>query len=254
MVRAFQFLTMMFIAVYFQNCSKADFGVQSVNANAGAPIDNELIVEYPDGTPTFPPECFGDRDDDDEDGDCCDHGECDGTTALSSLFKSSSATFSSSSRRSRPTPRPSPIPAACDCPQVTADRILINVNRIELLPAGITVAVPADTVVDLLTLDTEGFIFGPLPSGGDVQQIRLVLNDFGNKIITPTPSEIPLRTPSAGNTGIVLDLAAAVPLEAGKSYLIQANDPSTAIVRSGVMCVLRPDIQITNIQEAAPAE
>lgn len=224
--------------IIFQNCTPASFTGESVATTAvDGPIDNELIVDDPTNGLECKDEC--------EDSKHRHHKEVDDFSAYTDRGCHTCAT-------PKPTPKPTPTPKPeCKCSPVDMAKLLVNVNRIELAPAGVTVPVPADTVVDLLLLDSEGFKFGPLPANASTRYVRLVLNDFGNKIITPGNTEVKLTTPSPMNTSVLLDLGSEVPLEAGKSYLIQATfDADSPIIRKDGSCTLQLRITVTAIQEA----
>jgi hypothetical protein len=241
-------LTFLFVvALFYQNCSEMTFTKSGTLSDK--PVDNQLVVPDP-----------GDDNDDNTSSD--DPGDDNDDPG------------------SGPTPSPTPStpgnpgnpggpggddPTGDDptgdaptggstgaCREVDITSVLVNVNHVELMPAGVSVPVPADTVLDLTTLETTGFRFGPISGGSAVtHQVRLVLNDFGNKIISSGSTEVPLKTPSAQNSGLKMLLPGELLLEDGKTYIIKGVfDPSSKIVRAGKKCILKPVIKITQVEEA----
>jgi len=223
-----------FVVLGYQNCAQPKFSSLSTLNNNGD--DNQLVI---DPTPGENPETPG-------------NPENPETPAS-------------------PTPYPSPTPKGhppathppttnnegedgTGCPKVDIAKVLLSVNHVELQPAHVDVAVAANTVVDLLNLDTTGFTFGPI-SGTDPQptiQVRLVLNSDGNMIVGTDNKTYALKTPSAQQSGYKLLLPSPENLQPGKSYTIKADfDPSSKIVRAGDKCILKPVLKVTEIKEAA---
>jgi hypothetical protein len=251
-------ITTLSLVLFFQNCSEMTFSKSPTGGSEKA-VDDQLEVPQPGDeniSNETPPD---DTDTDTDTDDPSDPGDTPGDTPM--------------------TPTPTPVPpggpkgpktpedpgdtpttdapvddgSSGTCRSIDIEKVLVNVNHVELQPSGTVISVPADTVIDLMQLESTGFTFGPVTGLTSVatHQVRLVLNDFGNTIIGTGDEQVPLKTPSAQNSGLKLLLPQDIILEPGKSYLLQvAFDPSTKIVRAGKKCILKPVLRVTQIQEA----
>ncbi len=216
LVAAFSF------AFFFQNCSQMQFS--KVPAQSSGPIDNELIVDDPGGDSGSDPE---------------DQSPEKDSNPPKSCHNKHPPSHHKDGRGG--------------CNDIVIAKVLINVNHLEFKPSGAVLDVPDNTVVDLLTLDSVGFKFGPIAGTNliETREIRFVLNDFGNKIISAAMIEVPLKTPSAQNSGLKFKLDGVEALEPGRSYIIKAEfDPDSRIVTAGDKCILKPVLKRVSVEEA----
>jgi hypothetical protein len=223
------------LALLFQNCSEMQFTKNP--AILSAPVDDQLVVEEPGGpggsSEEGDPEGPSDPGDPGDPGDIVDNPPEEPTDPGDEGDPPGGGGGDSHS----------------SCGDFDIARVLLNVNRVEIKPSNLTLAVAASSVFNVLDLDTTGFRFGPLTETVKARQIRVVLNDFGNKIITTADSEVGLKTPSAQNSGLKLLLSSNLTLEAGKSYVLKA-DSDLQILKFGNKCMLHPVIKITSVEEA----
>jgi hypothetical protein len=134
---------------------------------------------------------------------------------------------------------------AAFCASIRISQVLVSVNHLELNSSQALVT-PGLGSYNLMSLST-GFVV-QTNTTTDANQLRLVLNDTGNKLVDQSGAEFSLKTPSQQNSGLKLILPGNVTLAAGTSYRIKADfDPDRSIVHAGSKCLLKPVIRVTSI-------
>ncbi len=137
-----------------------------------------------------------------------------------------------------------------DAPNEELSKVYVNIKEVLLKVGGsgnkraeVKIAQQVG-IVDLLTLQ-DGLMMGMadlnLPVGLKVNQVRLVLEDFGNSIEYINGDTCELQTPSQQNTGLKI-VNPEFTIEEGKSYsLVVDFDAKKSIVHQGNGgCLLKP--------------
>jgi hypothetical protein len=134
---------------------------------------------------------------------------------------------------------------AAFCGSLQIQKVIVNVNHLEL-NSSTALVTPNLASYDLMTLSS-GFIV-QTNAAATANQLRLVLNPTGNKLVDQSGAEYALKTPSQQNSGLKLILPGNAQLSAGTNYKITATfDPDKSIVRAGSKCLLKPVIRVTSI-------
>ncbi len=151
-----------------------------------------------------------------------------------------------------------------DAPNKELSKVYVNIKEVLLKVGGsgnkkAEVKIAQNVgIVDLLTLQ-DGVMMEmadlSLPVGMKVNQIRLILEDYGNSIEYVNGATCNLQTPSQQNTGLKL-VSPEINIEEGKSYsLVVDFDAKKSIVHQGNGgCLLKPVLKWGGISSVSGSD
>jgi hypothetical protein len=125
------------------------------------------------------------------------------------------------------------------------EKVLLNIKSIELRGKPENLSLPKNESVDLIDMRDMGL---EIKATEDIElsEVRLVLNETGNKLISKTAS-YDLTTPSQQESGLKIHTS-HVSLKKNKTYILKVEfETDTQFVNAGSKCTLKPVIHMSSL-------
>lgn len=283
-----------FVMIAFQNCSDVNFASSNLPTNSKiSDLGQEVVDRQPDnqeqpptnttggttvgtttgstGGSTTPPSNtpptntqVGQTPDDDDTADCeqDQEGQESQVVCENDDKDDDSGEDSNDDQESSDSDDDDVVVKSCDISDEELQSLILRVNIKEAFLDNTSVKVMTGSQ-NLLQL-TEGEIGIVTTSEVEAHQLRLVLEDSGNTVVTGSGSSettnnernIVLKTPSGQQSGLKIELGSGADatreFEGVKTYIVKFGlDARTQIVQAGSKCILKPVLRATEVTEVS---